>query len=154
MAFIFYKIRVNDDGGAAAELNEFLASHRILSVRTEWLAAGDESYWAFCIDYADGQAREETTKTAFRDRVDYKKLLDPEQFALYAQLRDLRKDLASKEGVPVFTLFTNEQLAEMVKAGCRTIAELQEIGGVGEARSGKYGAAFLEILNRSVGGDS
>ena len=108
MAFAFYKIRVNDDGRAAAELNEFLASHRILSVRREWAASGDEAYWSFCIDYSDGRTSQEESKTAFRDRVDYKKLLDPGQFALYAALRDLRKDLAVKEGVPVFTLFTNE----------------------------------------------
>ena len=48
MPYAFYKIRVNDDGRAAAELNEFLASHRILSVRTERAASGDEPYWSFC----------------------------------------------------------------------------------------------------------
>ena len=60
--------------------------------------------------------------------------------------RDWRKEVASAEGVPVYTVFTNEQLAAIVQKKTATKAALQEIEGVGEARVKKYGDAMIEIL--------
>ena len=79
-------------------------------------------------------------------KVDYKELLTPEQFAVFARLRDLRKELATRDAVPVYNVFTNEQLAEIVKRDCATLAQMQEIAGIGEARVGKYGEIFLSSL--------
>lgn len=65
---------------------------------------------------------------------------------MFARLRALRKTLAEQEGVPAYALFTNEQLAGMVQRRVRTVGDLREIDGVGEARVEKYGGAFLDIL--------
>jgi superfamily II DNA helicase RecQ len=54
--------------------------------------------------------------------------------------------VAEKEGVPVYVVFTNEQLAEMVKKKVSSKAALKEIEGVGEARVEKYGDAVLERM--------
>ena len=43
-------------------------------------------------------------------------------------------------------MFTNEQLAEMVRRPVQTLAGLAGIDGVGAARVEKYGPAVLEIL--------
>ena len=72
-------------------------------------------------------------------------LTDPE-FAVFARLRALRMERADAEGVPAYALFTNEQLAEMVRRRVLTIAALRDIQGIGEARTEKYGEAFLHIL--------
>ena len=77
-------------------------------------------------------------------------MLSQTDFALFARLRALRKQLAEREGVPAYALFTNEQLAEMVQRGVHNAAGLKEIDGVGDARIEKYGAAFLMVLK---GGD-
>ena len=53
MAYAFYKIRVKDDGRAAVELNEFLASHRILSVRTDD-CAHDDPCREISVNYREG----------------------------------------------------------------------------------------------------
>ncbi|MBP9803395.1 MAG: HRDC domain-containing protein [Candidatus Accumulibacter sp.] len=50
--------------------------------------------------------------------------------------------MAEQEGVPMYALFTNEQLAEMVTRRTTTIAALGEIDGVGKARIEKYGKYF------------
>jgi superfamily II DNA helicase RecQ len=42
--------------------------------------------------------------------------------------------------VPVYAVFTNEQLAKMVTGGVVTKAALEKIDGVGEAKATKYGA--------------
>ena len=84
-----------------------------------------------------------------RGKVDYKELLGDYEFTLYSRLRDLRKRLAEQQGVPLYALFTNEQLAAMVQRRVSTPGQLQEIEGVGEARVEKYGHNFLEELARA-----
>ena len=48
--------------------------------------------------------------------------------------------------MPVYTIFTNEQLAQMVQARATTKAALEQVAGVGDARIEKYGARMLEVL--------
>ena len=79
-------------------------------------------------------------------RVDYREILSESDFAVYAKLRSLRKSMAEKDGLPAYTLFTNEQLAAMVQQRVTSLRALEEIQGIGAARVKKYGAAFLEIL--------
>ena len=38
-------------------------------------------------------------------------MLKPEEFEVFSRLREWRKAAAEKEGVPVYTVLTNEQLA-------------------------------------------
>jgi superfamily II DNA helicase RecQ len=61
---------------------------------------------------------------------------------VFSRLREWRKGVSEKEGAPVYTIFTNEQLAQMVQKEVRSKAALKEIEGVGEARVEKYGEAI------------
>ena len=45
-----------------------------------------------------------------------------------------------------YVVFSNEQLAEMVKKKVTSKAALKEIEGVGDARVEKYGAGVLERM--------
>ncbi len=74
------------------------------------------------------------------------------EFALFAKLRNLRKTLAEGEGVPVYAVFTNEQLAAMVTRRASTTAAIAAVPGVGEARLKKYGDALLSVLQQDVPG--
>jgi hypothetical protein len=38
--------------------------------------------------------------------VDYKEVLKPEEFEVFSRLREWRKGVAEKEGVPVYTVLT------------------------------------------------
>jgi len=78
--------------------------------------------------------------------VDYKDVLSPEDFAVFAKLREWRKKTADAEAVPVYTIFNNEQLAKIVEKKIITKKALQEIEGVGEARVKKYGDAVISIM--------
>jgi hypothetical protein len=62
---------------------------------------------------------------------------------------DARK-LAQKDGVPVYQIFNNDQLARMVVDRATTKAALEKIEGVGEAKLAKYGSRFLDLLNKSM----
>jgi superfamily II DNA helicase RecQ len=83
---------------------------------------------------------------AGKSRVDYKQVLSPDEFQMFAQLRDLRKTLAQDEAVPAYTIFTNDQLAEMVRNRVASLADLERVTGVGNARVARYGERVLAIL--------
>ena len=78
--------------------------------------------------------------------MDYRELLKPEEFEVFSTLRDWRKEVAEKEGVPVYTIFTNEQLADMVRRRVSSKTQLKEIDGVGDGRLEKYADAVLGRL--------
>jgi superfamily II DNA helicase RecQ len=152
MAYAFFKIpSAPDSAQLTEELNAFLRRHSVLNVQREWVAAGDASFWAFSIHYKEtGTATTGAAATASRGpKVDYREVLTEEQFAVFRRLRDLRQTLAQRDGVVVYTIFTNEQMAEMVKRGATTLAALREIPGVGEARTAKYGQDMLTVLHPS-----
>lgn len=88
---------------------------------------------------------------ASRPKVDYKERLSAEDFASFARLREWRKQVSQAEAVPVYTVFTNEQLAQMVQQPVTSKQSLEQIAGVGDARVEKYGSQILEILQQLSG---
>ena len=128
------------------EMNAFLRAHRELAVRKEFVSDGENSFWTFCVEYLESAPTGPGAPGGKLPKVDYKEVLKPEEFEVFSRLRDWRKAEAEQEGVPVYGVFTNEQLAEMVRQRTGTKAALKGIEGVGEARVEKYGAAVLERL--------
>ena len=136
-------------GTAPAEddLNRFLTSHRVIGVERQLVEDGPRTAWAVCVTYVEqGGAADTTAKEPRKPSIDYREVLPPAQFEVFARLRALRKETAQREGVPPYALFTNEQLAEMVQRGIRSREGLATIDGVGPARLEKYGEAVLEVL--------
>ncbi|WP_278036281.1 ATP-dependent DNA helicase RecQ [Flavobacterium nitratireducens] len=70
--------------------------------------------------------------------------------ALMEMLRDLRKKVAKKLGVPPFVVFQEPSLEDMALKYPVTLAELTNIHGVGEGKAKKYGADFVALINRYV----
>ncbi|TVR46813.1 MAG: hypothetical protein EA402_02185 [Planctomycetota bacterium] len=146
MAFRIYTIPIGDDGRAAEDLNAFLRRVRVLSVQKALLPDG--SAWTFCIDYADQDAG--VRHAAQRERpgkVDYREVLSSEDFAVYARLRAQRKATAEAQGVPVYALLSNEQLAAIARTRPQSLADLRAIDGIGEAKATSYGAGILACVN-------
>lgn len=149
MAYKFFRIPARGCEFSEQELNRFLAGHCVLSVTREFTAQGDNSFWCFCVDYLEGGSPKETPR---RTQIDYRETLEPEEFAVFDELRELRKVLARDEAVPVYAIFTNEQLARIVRRRAGSLADLKRIPRLGEARIEKYGARLLAITNKHWGG--
>lgn len=149
MRLHFITVPIHGSTAAEDELNQFLSTHRVVAVDRHLVADGPRSVWAICVSYVDGVAP--TTMLADANgkkaRVDYREVLPDAEFQVFARLRNLRKELAERDGVPPYAVFTNEQLAEMVRSRSRSAAELGRIDGVGPARIEKYGRAVLELLS-------
>lgn len=141
-----FMIPLHDAGAATEEVNAFLRTNRILSVDRHFVQDGANSIWAICVSYLEDVQRPQAANSK-RPKVDYREVLSADDFALFAKLRNLRKELAEREAVPAYALFTNEHLAEMVQRRVSNASALKEIDGIGDARVEKYGAAFIALLS-------
>lgn len=142
----FFTIPIKATQEVETELNRFLRSQRVLTVHREFVSQGENSFWTMAVEYlSDGG--DDTRKPSGKKRVDYREVLSPDDFALFVKLRDWRKQAAEKEAIPVYTIFTNEQLAAFAKKKVTSKVEMKEIPGVGEARMRKYGDAVLGIVS-------
>jgi ATP-dependent DNA helicase RecQ len=65
---------------------------------------------------------------------------------LFQRLRELRRSLASQEGVPAYVVFSDATLAAMAVHRPRSAEELLRISGVGRAKLERYGEAFLKAI--------
>jgi len=148
MQFEVFGVPASGDRELVEGLNRFLRGHRVLQVERRLVDKGSECFWTFCVEYLD-VAGAGGGLTGL-PKVDYKAVLTPEQFVRFSALRVLRKELADKEAVPPYAIFTNEQLAEMVKLQAPTKADVQAIPGIGLAKMQKYGDAFMAALTTGV----
>lgn len=142
---------------AQAELNAFLQQNRVVHVEKQWVADAAASFWSLCVTVVDGpgplpanlrapgQGARGGGGTAGGGKIDYREVLNEADFTVFAELRNLRASIAQAEGVPPYALFSNEQLASMVRQRVATAEQLRAIDGVGEARVAKYAERFLAL---------
>jgi superfamily II DNA helicase RecQ len=150
MPFRIFLIPVLYSDEATEKLNAFIAGHRVAHIERKWIDQGTQSAYVFCVEYVlasptrDGHPRTQLS----RNRIDYKTILTPDEFTNFSLLRELRKELSQREGVPVFALFSNEQLAQMVQRRCSSKTDLLGIEGIGEAKVEKYAEKLLATLSK------
>ena len=65
-------------------------------------------------------------------------------------LKDLRKKVATKQGVPPFAVFQDPSLDDMALKYPITLEELSTVHGVGEGKSRKFGKDFVKLISQYV----
>jgi superfamily II DNA helicase RecQ len=135
------------------ELNLFLRSHRVVNVEKRLIDGERGTGWVFIIEYGSEGGGSKNAPNASQ-RVDYREVLNADEYALFDKLRGLRKELADKSGIPVYAVFTNDQLSGMVKKRPKTAKDLLSISGIGEARVKQYGEAFLNLFMSEQKGEA
>lgn len=65
---------------------------------------------------------------------------------LFDALRNLRMELAKREFVPPYAVFSDKTLLQMCEKRPADEEELLQISGVGQTKLKKYGAAFLQAI--------
>lgn len=69
---------------------------------------------------------------------------------LFNQLKDLRKTVAKKHGIPPYTVFMDPSLEDMTVQYPVTADEMGKIYGVGEGKAKKYGKEFADFIKKYV----
>ena len=74
--------------------------------------------------------------------------LRSEDERLFAELRNLRMELAREAKVPPYIIFSDKSLRMMCRIRPRSRGEMLSISGVGEYKYEKYGEKFLNIIGK------
>jgi len=69
---------------------------------------------------------------------------------LVAMLKDLRKTVGKRLGVPPFAVFQDPSLDDMALKYPVTLDELAKVHGVGEGKARKYGKDFVALISKYV----
>jgi len=69
---------------------------------------------------------------------------------LTAILKDLRKQVGKKLGVPPFAVFQDPSLNDMALKYPITLEELSKVHGVGEGKARKFGKDFIKVIAKYV----
>lgn len=147
MQIKIFTIPVVADERDVEELNHFLRSHKIIDMKRELTTSNDNSCWTFCITYMpDNGLAQQRSNDGKREKIDYKEVLEPAAFERFAQMRKLRKDIAEREAVPAYAVFTDAELAEIAKKDHLTMNDIEAIPGIGKKRAEKYGSTFCEMV--------
>lgn len=66
---------------------------------------------------------------------------------LFERLRALRRELAEKQSVPPFVIFSDKTLHEMSAVMPTNDSQMLDVKGVGESKLDKYGEQFLDVIS-------
>jgi ATP-dependent DNA helicase RecQ len=87
-----------------------------------------------------------TSGTAKKRIASVGRALDDEEEGLFLRLKELRKELADRQRVPAYIVFSDKVLMEIAVRRPSSDADLLAVPGVGPAKLEKYGAAFLSVV--------
>ena len=86
-----FMIPVTYGGEACDAMNHFTRHVRVLSTDRRFVELGLQSFWSILVDHLDIQPEtvsEGPRPTKFRSKIDYREVLAPDVFALFAKLRE------------------------------------------------------------------
>jgi len=148
MQFKIFTIPAADDGTAIEEMNRFLRSHKVLESEQQLVSTKNGTQWHFCIKYlANAQPDHRPQNSA---KIDYKEALDEKTFAVFSALREVRKKIAEEEGMPVYAVFTNEELAGIAALDEILPQTIKSVKGIGEKKTERFGKRLIEGYNQSI----
>lgn len=127
------------------DANAFLRSHRILRVERNF-APNDGGYWAILVEYADTDPDQESPPASRREKKDYSKVLNADEYARYELYRERRKQLATERSVPAYMIFTNEELAILSHLPVLNAETVKRVKCIAPSRLSDYAAEFFDLL--------
>lgn len=142
MQIKIFNIPVGAEDNQTEELNHFLRANKIIDIKKDLATVGGNSCWTFCVTYMLGNRPAESEIAQHGKKIDYKEVLEPEVFERFSELRKIRKEVAEKEAVPAFAVFTDTELAEMSKYSPLTLKAMGKVSGIGKKKLEKYGSMF------------
>jgi len=125
------------------ELNAFLSTHNIKRIEPAFFEKDGKFYWTILVEYEPVSIRASRVKG----------MLNRQEQVVYEKLTEWRREIARKEGIPIFIVATNSQLIQMIKLRATTKERLKQIKGFGTRRIEKYGNDIIEIIKSYIKGD-
>lgn len=152
MQIRIFNVPLSDPGDMQAELNRFLATHKVLEIEQHFYQNDNGGFWSFCVRYIQGPSPSGggSTPSGGRTKVDYKQILNENEFSIFSRLREIRKQLANEDGVPAYAVFTDEELSGIARLSEVSERNLTSISGIGEKKVARYGGKVVQMLNTQI----
>ncbi|KXI55603.1 MULTISPECIES: DNA helicase RecQ [Bacillus cereus group] len=83
-----------------------------------------------------------------KERVETRQIV--QDHPLFEVLREVRKEIAQREGVPPFVIFSDQTLKDMCAKMPQSDSELLTVKGIGEHKLVKYGSHFLQAVQHFI----
>lgn len=144
-----FNIPIGDTGQMQAEMNKFLATNRVLEIEQHFYQNEKGAYWSFCVRYL-GSNLSNFHQQSKKIKVDYKELLNENEFAIFSKLRECRKIIAANDAVPAYAVFTDEELAGIVRLPAIEVGKLISVKGIGDKKVEKYGSQLIELFKQKI----
>jgi hypothetical protein len=96
MNYRFFAIPALTPDEAETALNRFCAAHRVASIEKQFVSDGERSFWSVCVCYQSGETL--PLPAGKGAKIDYREVLNEQDFAVYAKLRQLRKEFGMSGG--------------------------------------------------------
>lgn len=141
-------IPLTDTGILQADLNRFLTAHKILEMEQKFFQNEKGGCWTFCIRYIESAASSQASQFTCKEKIDYKQVLNEQEFAVFSKLRECRKNLAAEDAVPAYAVFTDEELAGIARLPELNVTKLISIKGIGDKKAAKYGERMVALYNQ------
>jgi len=135
---------IDGAGFDGSKLIEFCAKEDVVDVGDNFFFHENRPCWTMLIQYRSGN---KSTNKKTQKRKDPRAELDSEDKKLYDVLREWRSTKSISDGVPVYLIFDNRQLAEIARLKPETKKALGEIGKVGKSKLDNYSEDLFVILN-------
>jgi superfamily II DNA helicase RecQ len=119
-------------------LSKFILNKQVKFHRAEFFQDGEDAYWTIFLEYDPL-----LEKAAERE---IERLNEPQRLLL-DRLKAWRKEKGEKDGVPVYIIGTNRELADIAVQAPRTLEALKAVKGFGKGKLAKYGKEIIDIIN-------
>ena len=126
-------------------------AHCIEHLRVEGYVAASEEYGSLALTAAAGDVLFRGKKVSMRVKKEPEKEKKAAAHAggdLFTALKALRTQIAQRERLPSYLVFSNASLESMASIAPRSIPEFLMVSGVGEKRAERYGREFIDEINR------
>jgi superfamily II DNA helicase RecQ len=143
-------VPLTDDGTMQSELNRVLATNRVLEVEQCFFNNKKGGCWTFCIRYIQNMTPTAEQYTSSKEKTDYKKILGEQEFKVFSDLRELRKQIAAQDAVPAYAVFTDEELAGIARLPKLEAEKLISIKGIGDKKVQKYGKLLMDMYHQKI----
>jgi len=69
---------------------------------------------------------------------------------LWLALKAKRLELAREQGVPPYVIFHDSTLLDMHSRLPKTLTQMEQVRGIGQAKLEKYGGVFLQVVDDNL----
>ena len=141
---ITLRYQEGQQGFPEGALRQATAGREVLEAREHFFTHGNVPHMALVLLLGDGLS------DGFRphnpNAPNPEESVPEERRAIYRDMKRWRNERAKADGRPAYAIARNTQLAEIVLRAPKSLAELKEVAGIGEAFCRDYGPAVLELV--------